>query len=205
MSVNILNSQTSSDMFIQVPRLYQRFIATPIWCPHSGESIVRKSLPNGTSLHHSFCKSNNIYVNPFSSRRQFECEQEAAPWAWHSDLLKTFKWHVYTKHDYIISTKSLWHGSRDRTNIKIVFAGMKISIIKIRRSWNRALYIMEIPIPVRRHLYTAAAPGRHSLRHPSMAWYILHINHVSGYIDYILYWNTRVFLLNSKNVHSCVS
>ena len=41
---------------------------------------------------------------------------------------------------------------RARLNIKMVFSGMAIFIIKIRRSWDRLIFIMGIPILVRRHL-----------------------------------------------------
>ena len=40
-----------------------------------------------------------------------------------------------------------------RLNIKTVFPGMGVSIINIRRSWDRLIFIMGIPILVRLHLY----------------------------------------------------
>ena len=41
-----------------------------------------------------------------------------------------------------------------RLNIKTVFTGMGISITKIRRSWDRLIFMMEIPFLARRHLDT---------------------------------------------------
>ena len=46
---------------------------------------------------------------------------------------------------------------RARHNIKTVFPGMRISMLKIRRSWDRLIFIMGIPILVRRHLYIETA------------------------------------------------
>ena len=43
-------------------------------------------------------------------------------------------------------------------NICTVFPAMGISIIKIRRSWDRLIFIMGIPILVRQQFYTEAAP-----------------------------------------------
>ena len=43
-------------------------------------------------------------------------------------------------------------------NIKMVFSGMGIYIIKIRWSWDRLIYIMEISILVRRHHYIETEP-----------------------------------------------
>ena len=51
----------------------------------------------------------------------------------------------------------LWR-SGPRLNIKNVFPGVGISIIKIRRSWDRLILIMGIPILVRWHLYTGMGP-----------------------------------------------
>ena len=48
--------------------------------------------------------------------------------------------------------------SGPRLNIKTVFPGTGIPMLKIRRSWNRLIFNIEIPILVRRHLYTETAP-----------------------------------------------
>ena len=40
-----------------------------------------------------------------------------------------------------------------------VFPCIGISIEKIRRSWDRLIFIISIPIPIRRHLYIEVAPG----------------------------------------------
>ena len=45
-----------------------------------------------------------------------------------------------------------------RPNIRTIFPGMGISIIKIRRSWDRLIFIMGIPMLVKRHLYTETVP-----------------------------------------------
>ena len=50
---------------------------------------------------------------------------------------------------------------RGHFNIKTVFPGIGIPIIKIRRSWDRLIFIMRIPILVTWHFCTATAP-RHS-------------------------------------------
>ena len=50
--------------------------------------------------------------------------------------------------------------SRARLKIKTVCPGMGISIIKIRRSWDSLIFIMRIPIPVRRRLCIEMAPRR---------------------------------------------
>ena len=50
----------------------------------------------------------------------------------------------------------LWSGSH--LNIKMVFAGMRISMLKIRRSQDCLIFNMGIPILVRRHLYIEMAP-----------------------------------------------
>ena len=46
-----------------------------------------------------------------------------------------------------------------RLNIKTVFPGMEFSIIKIRRSWDSLIFIMGIPIMVRRRLYIETPLG----------------------------------------------
>ena len=40
-----------------------------------------------------------------------------------------------------------------RLNIKTVFSGIRISIIKKRRSWHSFTFIMSVPILIKRHLY----------------------------------------------------
>ena len=45
-----------------------------------------------------------------------------------------------------------------RLNIKMVFAGTRISMLKIRRSRDRLIFNMGIPILVRRHIYIETAP-----------------------------------------------
>ena len=55
---------------------------------------------------------------------------------------------------------SLWWKSGACLYIKTVFHGMGISTIKMRRSSDPLIFIMGIPILVRRHLYIETAPGR---------------------------------------------
>ena len=64
-------------------------------------------------------------------------------WIWH---IKQFTWFTTTLHDKHQSTLS---GSC--LNIKTVFSSMGIFTIRIRMSWNRLMFIMAIPILVRRH------------------------------------------------------
>ena len=49
-----------------------------------------------------------------------------------------------------------WPGPR--LNIKTVYPGIGIPMLKIRRSRDRLIFNMGIPIPVRRHLYTETVP-----------------------------------------------
>ena len=54
-----------------------------------------------------------------------------------------------------------------RLNIKMIFPGVVISIIKIRRSWDHLIFMMGIPILVKQHLYIKTAPcGKHQWEHP---------------------------------------
>ena len=43
-------------------------------------------------------------------------------------------------------------------NMKTVFPGMGIAMLKIRRSWDRLIFNMGIPILVRQHLYIETSP-----------------------------------------------
>ena len=43
-------------------------------------------------------------------------------------------------------------------NIKTIFPGLGIPMLKIRRSWDHLIFNMGIPILVRRHLYIETAP-----------------------------------------------
>ena len=45
-----------------------------------------------------------------------------------------------------------------RFNTKTVFSGYGIPMLKIRRSWDRLIFNMGIPILVRRHLYIETVP-----------------------------------------------
>ena len=45
-----------------------------------------------------------------------------------------------------------------RFHINTVFPGMGISMSKIRRSWDRLILNMWIPVKVRRHLYIETTP-----------------------------------------------
>ena len=49
-------------------------------------------------------------------------------------------------------------------NIKTVFPGMGISIIKMRRSWDRVIFITGIPIPVRPCIHINTVPYSLHLR-----------------------------------------
>ena len=56
-------------------------------------------------------------------------------------------------------------------NIKTVFPGMGIPMLKIRRSWDRLIFKMGIPILVRRRLYIETGPCDHSaVVHGNEAW-----------------------------------
>ena len=43
-------------------------------------------------------------------------------------------------------------------NIKTIFPGIRIHVKQIRQSWDHLIFIMGIPILVRRHLYNEMAP-----------------------------------------------
>ena len=71
-------------------------------------------------------------------------------------LLHTILWHItlitrITHHPFCLETLVSQAGSR--FNIKNVFPGMAISIIKIIWSWDRLIFIMVMSILARRHLY----------------------------------------------------
>ena len=61
----------------------------------------------------------------------------------------------YAEVDYICESE-LQPGPR--LNIKTLFPGMGISMLKLRRSRDRLIFNTEIPIPVRRYLYIETGP-----------------------------------------------
>ena len=63
---------------------------------------------------------------------------------------------IIPEHDSMVSTIL---ESRARLNTKTVFPCIGISIVKIKRSWDRLIFITGIPIPVRRHLKIDTAPS----------------------------------------------
>ena len=58
----------------------------------------------------------------------------------------------------ILSTCCRTSQKRPRLNIKTVFPRYGIPILKIRRSWDRLIFNVGIPIMVRRHLFIATPP-----------------------------------------------
>ena len=54
---------------------------------------------------------------------------------------------------------SCWSPPGPHFNIKIVFPGMWVSIIKIRPLWDHLIFIMGIPVLVRQHLYIEVVPA----------------------------------------------
>ena len=58
----------------------------------------------------------------------------------------------------IVCRQNYWQPRGPFLNIKTVFTSMGISIIKIRWSWYRLIFIKGIPILVRLHLYTETGP-----------------------------------------------
>ena len=57
-------------------------------------------------------------------------------------------------------------------NIKIVFPGMVISIIKVRWSWDSCIFKMGVPIPVRKHLLYWDSPQVPSLQNQAVKDYL---------------------------------
>ena len=57
-----------------------------------------------------------------------------------------------------------WWRSGPRLNIKTDFPDMGILMLKIRRSWDRIIFNMGIPILVRQHLYIETPPGDYNIR-----------------------------------------
>ena len=55
-------------------------------------------------------------------------------------------------------TFHLWRGTGSCLNIKIAFLGIGILIIKIRESWDHFIFIMEIYMLIRQHLYIETGP-----------------------------------------------
>ena len=61
---------------------------------------------------------------------------------------------------YFLNTRGpLQWKTRPRCNIKTVFTGFGISIIKIKESWDRLILIMGIAMLIRWHLYIEMIPG----------------------------------------------
>ena len=65
-------------------------------------------------------------------------------------------------------------------NTKTVFPGMWSSVIKMRWPWDRLIFIMEIPIPVRRHPYIMRAPSS-TLTKVEHVWFWTHKEHPEGW------------------------
>ena len=53
---------------------------------------------------------------------------------------------------------------------------MEISIIQIRQSWDRLIFVMDIPILVRRHLSIETVPGSVDLT----------VKYTFGFLDHVL-------------------
>ena len=75
---------------------------------------------------------------------------------WNND--DSAHWRIYAPQGFIL-------------NIKTVFPGMGNFFRKIGRSWDRLIFIMGIPIPVRRNLYIEIGP-RKLLRVKSIEKYL---------------------------------
>ena len=63
----------------------------------------------------------------------------------------------------------MWKVPGSHLNIKTVFPGMGIPMLKIRRSWYRLIFNMGIPILVRRHLDIEMPPGH---QEPPYYWHV---------------------------------
>ena len=49
-------------------------------------------------------------------------------------------------------------------NVKTIFPGIWILMIKIRQPWDHLIFTMGIPIPVRQHFYIESVPGSSTIR-----------------------------------------
>ena len=83
-------------------------------------------------------------------------------------------------HHQTISGTKLCHGQLmcwipgPRLNIKTVFPRYGIHMLKIRRSRDRLIFNMGIPILVRRHLYIETVPSIHALQLIQRQWFSLY-------------------------------
>ena len=90
-----------------------------------------------------------IYKDKMVSRKEFSlCSpQYGNEWIWHL---------VQITSNSLYCTLVMSLGAH--LNIKTIFPGMEIHMIKIRRWWDRLIFIMGIPILVRWHLCIDMAP-----------------------------------------------
>ena len=76
-----------------------------------------------------------------------------------SNIRPSFLWIQLTINMHGMVGLTRWHQSGHCLNIKTVFQGMGIFHYKIRRSWDRLIFIMGIPILVRRYLCIKTSTG----------------------------------------------
>ena len=91
-----------------------------------------------------------------------------------------------------------------RLNIGTVFPGMGILMLKIRRSRNRLIFNMGIPILVRRHLYIETVPSFSSMIPGE--WFLRHafcntIKHRHVLSDHNHAYGFNFFLLLTEYIH----
>ena len=82
------------------------------------------------------------------------CRYKAASWYWNVATVKEVPAQIERLSKDLVRTEI----PGPHLNIKTVFPGTVISFIKIRRSWDRLIFIHGIPILVRRHLYIEMDP-----------------------------------------------
>ena len=119
----------------------------------------------------------------------WELQVHVISYIWHNDA--SAHWRIYAPQGFIL-------------NMKTVFPGMGNSFKKIGRSWDRHIFIMGIPIPVRRNLYIETGPRillwvrsiEHYLKRPitfsnaSMEIHNLHRN-----------WNGIIWALENRKLY----
>ena len=101
-----------------------------------------KRILRSSYIHNGIYYSGKIYTESGTSLTHFL----------HLPLSYFVHYHVIKDH-VIMALTGPWF------NIKIVFPGMGISIIKIERLWDRLVFIVGIRILVRQHLYVELVPS----------------------------------------------
>ena len=78
-------------------------------------------------------------------------------------------------------------------NIKTVFPGIRVSIMKIKRSWDRLIFIMGISLLVRRHIYIETIPRW--LGSKKLGWFV-----AAGKTANRQEWNDYIYMTSRERL-----